>query len=94
MLDAHRDAAAVVGDPDDLPREDFHLDVGAVASKRLVYRVVYNFIDQMMQAPGAGGADVHAGPFADSLQPFQHLDLVFIICFGLWCVLHGKLSLR
>ena len=77
---------------DDLPG-GFPPDVGAVASKRLVYRVVYNFIDQMMQAPGAGGADVHAGPFADGLQPFQHLDLVssYVSVCGVFCTVNSPL---
>ena len=33
----------------------------------------------MVQASLGGGADVHTGPFADSLQTLQDLDLVLVI---------------
>ena len=32
-----------------------------------------------MQTPGAGGTDIHARSFADRFQPFQYLNIIFII---------------
>ena len=74
-LDVHRDAAAVVGDLDDVAGEDVHGDVGAVARQRLVDGVVHDLIDQMVKAGGRGGADVHTRALAHRLQSLQHLDL-------------------
>ena len=50
----HRDTAAVVADPDVARLGDCHIDVVAVASQSLVDRVINNFIDQVVQTPGAG----------------------------------------
>ena len=49
LLNIDGDAAAVVGNADDVPRFDDHLDVGAVAGKRLVDGVVHDLVDKMMQ---------------------------------------------
>ena len=75
-LDVHRDAAAVVGDLDDIALLDGHLDVGAVTGQRLVDGVVNDLVDQVVQAPRPGGADIHAGALADGVQALQDLDLV------------------
>ena len=55
------------------PRCD--LDEGGVAGQRLVHGVVDDFGEQMMQRLFVGAADIHAGPAADRLQPFEHLDV-------------------
>ena len=47
-LHAHRDAAAVVGDLDDVALFDLDLDVVAVAGQGLVDRVVHDLIDQVV----------------------------------------------
>ena len=75
LLDVHGDAAAVVHDLDDVARLDAHLNVGAVAGQGFVDGVVHDLIDQVVQATGGGGADVHARPFPDRLQSLQDLDL-------------------
>ena len=36
-------------------------------------------VNQMVQAGGGGGADIHTWPFPDRFQPFQHLDLGSVI---------------
>ena len=78
-LDAHRDAAAVVGHFDDVAFFDLDLDVVAVAGQGLVDGVVHDLIDQVVQAPLAGGTDIHARPLADSFQPFEDLDLAAVV---------------
>ena len=69
-----RDAAAVVVDRDAAVGAQRHGDVVGVAGHRLVDRVVDDFLDQVVQAALAGGADVHAGALADGLQALQHGD--------------------
>ena len=54
--------------------EQADVDLAGVAGHRLVHRVVDHLPDEVVQTAFTGGADVHAGAFADSLQPFQHGD--------------------
>ena len=66
----HPDRAILVqGDPDG----------GAVSGHELVHGVVDDFVDEVVQASLIGASDVHAGTAADSLHPFEHLD----VCGGI-----------
>ena len=72
LVDVYRDAAAVVGDAHPAARQQNDLDVVGKAAHRLVARVIKNLPDKMMQAVGAGGADVHAGAPAHRLEPLEY----------------------
>ncbi len=69
-----RDAAAVVDDLDAAVVEHPHIDLAGVAGHRLVHRVVDHLPDEVVQTALTGGPDVHAGAFADGLQPFENGD--------------------
>ena len=69
-----RDAPSVVEHRQDAVRVEIDLDDLGVLGDRLVHRVVEDFGEQVVQGPLVGAADIHAGAFADGLQPFQHLD--------------------
>jgi hypothetical protein len=56
------DAAAAVGDRDGVVRMKRHLDAVVVSGERLVDGVVDDLVDEMVEAPGAGRADVHPRP--------------------------------
>ena len=62
------DAAPVVPDADALVRVDGDLDAVAVAADRLVYGVVDDLVDEVMEAPAPGVPDVHAGALANGLE--------------------------
>ena len=47
-----------------------------------VDRVVHDLPQQVVQAAGRGGADIHAGTHADGLETLQHLDIPGIISLG------------
>ena len=48
-----------------------------MAGQNLVDGVVHDLVDHVVQTrPVVGVADVHAGAFADRVEPFQHLDAV------------------
>ena len=81
----HRHAAAVVPHRSGsvLMQGDGYLIGEAVG--RLVDGVVHNLPQQVMQAAGGRGSDVHAGTHADGFQAFQHLNIPGVI--GLRC--HG-----
>ena len=70
-----RDAAAVVGDGEEAVGLDLDLDEMGVAGERLVHGVVDHLGEQVMQRLLVGAADIHAGPPAHRLEPFQHLDV-------------------
>ena len=74
-LDVHGDAAAVVRYLNDIAGLDGHLDMGAVAGQCLVNGVIYDLIDEVMQTGRPGGADIHAGALAHSLQTLEDLNL-------------------
>ena len=83
-LDVHGDAAAVVGDSDDIAVQNLHGDGVAVPGQGLVDGVVHDLIHQVVETGGRGGADVHARSLADRLQPLQDLNLGRAVL-----VLHG-----
>ena len=78
-LNVHGDAAAVIGDADDVPGLYHNFDVAAISGQGLVYGVINNFIHQMVQSGGGGGADIHTRPLAHSLQSFQYLNLTCVV---------------
>ena len=102
------DAAAVVDDLDAAVGLQDDLDVRAVAGQRFVDRVVDDLVDQVVQAAGSGGADVHARAFPDSFQALEHRDVAGAVftgrhrlrggvrrsAFRRWCPLPGNLYCR
>ena len=90
----HRDAAAVVGDLDAAVLQNLDVDGVGVAGHRLVDRVVDDFPDQVVQSALTGGADVHAGAFADRFQPLQDRDGVSAVLFRIFLLgSHGRKAL-
>ena len=51
-------------------------DIGRVTVHRLVDGVVDDLPHQMVQAGAAHAADVHAGPLANRLEPFEYSDVL------------------
>ena len=47
-----------------------------MAGQRLVYRVVDDFVDEVMETRRAGRPDVHRRPLAHGLEALEDLDLV------------------
>ena len=71
-----RYAAAIVAYDDGAILVQLDLDAAGMAGHRLVHGIVEHFGGQMMQRPLVGAADIHAGPAAHRLEPFQHLDIL------------------
>ncbi len=70
-----RHAAAPIADRDRVVGVEGHLDAVVVPGERLVHAVVDNFIDQVVEAPDAGRADVHARTQTDGLEALEHGDV-------------------
>src|SRR5581483_11712331 len=70
-----RNATSVVGDLDAAVVEQTHVDLIGVAGHRLVHRVVDHLPDEVVQTALAGGPDIHARAFADSLQALEDGNL-------------------
>ena len=71
-----RDAPSVVDDRDRVVGVQPHLDEVVVARERLVDGVVDDLVDQVVETPRAGRADVHPGPEPDGLEPFENGDVL------------------
>ena len=63
------------------------LDVVAEAGEGLVDGVVDDLPEAVHEPAGVGGADVHAGAFADGLKAFQHGEMPGGVIRA-WC--HGS----
>ena len=74
-VDVDGDAAAVVGDRDDLVLVHHGADRRAAPGQRLVDGVVDDLPDQVVQRTAVGAADVHAGPHAHGLEALEHTDI-------------------
>jgi hypothetical protein len=69
------DPAPVIGDPAASISHELDYDLAAVSGQRLVDGVVDDLVDQVVEAPDAGGPDVHPGAPADGLQPLKDRDV-------------------
>ena len=76
LVEVDRNAAAVVDHGHGVVDVDRDVDLVAVAGERLVYRVVDDLVDEVMQARRSGRADVHRRPLAHGLEAFEDLDFV------------------
>jgi hypothetical protein len=65
----HRDAAAIVVDAAATVGQQGDADAGTETGHRLVDRVVDDLPDQVVETSQTGGADVHAGAFANGSRP-------------------------
>ena len=84
-----RDAAAAVAHRDRVVRVDRHLDRVVAARESLVDRVRDDLFDEVVEAPGAGRADVHSGAQTDRLEALEHGDVL-----GRVVGRHGRLRHR
>ena len=50
-----------------------------IPGKRLVYRVIDNFLNKVMQTAQIGGTDIHTRSFSDVLKPLENLYLTFAV---------------
>jgi len=82
-VDVHRidgNAAAVIHDSDGIIDMNCDINLVGVSGERFINRIVYDFIDQMVQANLARRADVHGRTFTHGLHATQHFD-------GIRCVI-------
>ncbi len=77
LVDADRNAAAIVVHGAGPVRVQRHVDAVGMAGQRFVHRIVHHFIDHVMQARAViGVADIHAGALAHGIQALEDLDAV------------------
>ena len=72
-------AAAVVRHGHGVVDVDLDADLVAEAGERLVYRVVDDLVDQVVQPGRAGRPDVHRRALADGLQSFEDADVPGVV---------------
>ena len=80
LHDVDRDARAPVADGHGVVGMERHLDPVVPAREGLVDRVVDDLVDEVVEAPEARRADVHARPETDRLEPLEDGDV--FCCIG------------
>ena len=75
----HRDASSVIGYRGGTVCFQSYPDDGTISRQMFVHRIIHNLINQMVESLGGHTADIHAGPYPDSLQPFQDSDTGSVI---------------
>ena len=84
----HGDTAAVVLHADGAVSLNGHVNFGGVAGERLIDRVIYNLVDQVVQTALSGRANVHAGALTNRFQTFQHGNIGCTVFMRLFrCIL-------
>jgi hypothetical protein len=73
------DTAAVVLDQGGAVGHEAHVDEVADACEDLVNAVVHDLVEDVVQAAGTGGADIHSRAPAHGLEAFEHPDLRGIV---------------
>src|SRR5688572_13912817 len=77
-----RNTAPVVFDADRVVGVYHDVDMIAVSSECFVDRVVYDFVNEVVQTAWPGGSDVHTGTLPDSFEALENLYLTGIVFFG------------
>src|SRR5690606_14555954 len=93
-VDVHRDAATGVADERGAILVQDDIDLVAVPGERLVYAVVQDLPEDMVEGPDAGPADVHAWAKTNRFQTLENLDLRGIVHPGLLRLLRSVLRHR
>ena len=75
----HWNSATVVDNSDPTIGEQRHRNRRGVTGHCLVHRVVDDFVDEVVQAPLTGGADVHARAFADGIKALENGDRTCVV---------------
>ena len=89
FMHIHGDTAAVVFHRYRVVLVDGHFYICAVACHRLVDRVVYRLVNQVMQTLFANIADVHGRALAHCLQAFEYLNVTRrIVAFYVMIIFH------
>src|SRR6266540_1834274 len=83
LHDVDRDAGAPVPDRDRIVGVKGHLDTIVSARHCLVDGIVDHLVNEVVEAPRTGRADVHARPFPDRVEPLKDRDVLRgVVCFS------------
>jgi hypothetical protein len=72
-------AATVIDHSDAAVLVDEDRDFLAEAGYGLIYRVIHDFVNEMMQAIGSSSPDVHRRSLSNRVEAFEHLDRTRVI---------------
>ncbi len=95
-MHSSRDSTTIVGNSYRIVRENCHTDFCTETSHRLIYTIVNNLIDKMMESPLTDVTDVHGRPLSHSLKSFKYLNtacgILFFRFLHLFVLNHIQLS--
>ncbi len=73
-MDIHRNAATVVPHRNGIVRMQDDIDFSAKSGHGLVYGIIDDFIDQVVQTSRINGTNIHCRPFAHGGKAFENYD--------------------
>ena len=79
LMHIYRDSSSVICYGRGTVLLQCHMDLTAISGKVLIYCIVYDLIDQMIQSLAGYTSNIHTRSFPDCLQPFQNRDTASII---------------
>ena len=79
-MQVHRHAPAIIPHGGGAVLIQRHSHLRGIAAHGLVDGVIHDLPQQMMQPPGARGADIHARPHAYRIQPLQYFNTARVVC--------------
>ena len=89
MVDTDRNTSSVINNGNGIIRINRNLNRITKARKRFIHRIIYNFINQMVQTSAGGSSDIHTGTFSDRFQSLQNLNLVGAVFMLNRRIVHG-----
>ena len=79
LMHIYRDSSSVICYGRGTVLLQCHMDLTAISGKVLIYCIVYDLIDQMIQSLAGYTSNIHTRSFPDCLQSFQNRDTASII---------------
>jgi hypothetical protein len=78
-MDIYWNSAAVINYSHSTIGKKGDVDLGAISCKRFIDCVIDDFVNQVMQAPLAGGTDIHSRALTDRFEALQDGDCAGVI---------------
>ena len=94
MVDTDRNTTSVIYNRNGIILINCNIDGITIAGKSFIHRIVYDFVDQMVESPAGCSTNIHTRSFADRFQTFQYLYLVRAIFAVAFCVFSTHIFLH
>jgi hypothetical protein len=81
-VDACRNPASVILHFNHIVRQHLHNNVMRITGHGLIYGVIHNLVDHLVQTRCVLRSNVHAGPLSHGLKTLEGRNFTFVVCMG------------